>query len=187
MFSGVPFVSPMGFFHFLNFLSFPVPFFPTPRLCFLIHGVSLKSKHLAGSDRDLVLKMPFDLALCKAASEKCTVHPQPFALSRGSRNSFWGKQLVLDRTSHTGAAPSLFRPFLPSLLPILIYFLHKPFHLFCFPTSPGHSPCLECSLSQLSPFFLPCLLFSLQFSFSQQLPFICSFLEIPSWAAGTQR
>lgn len=75
--------------------------------------------------------MPFDLAPCKAASEKCSVHPQPFALSPGSRKSFWGTSSFW--IGHR-SCPSRFHPFLPSFLLTLIYFLFKPFHRLCFPT-----------------------------------------------------
>lgn len=112
-------------FSFLKFSFFSCPFLPhTALFCCLIHSVSLKSKHLAGSDRDLVLKMPFDLGLCKAAPEKSAVHPQPCALSWGSRNSFWGNQLILGciaklASLRLSSIPS-FSPFHPDFFSLLL-------------------------------------------------------------------
>lgn len=123
--------------------------------------------------------MPFDLGLCKAAPEKFAVHPQPRALSWGSRNSFWRNQHILDCIRKLASLPfssiSSFCPFYPDF-----------FSLLPFPPSLSAPPPLAFIFSRMFhliipslflPFFLFCCFLSSSPS-SQWLPSIISCLEL---------
>lgn len=97
MFSIIPFVSPVRVFFFFFKFSFFSCFFLTHAalFCFLILRVSFKSKHLAGSNQDLVLKMPFDLQWPREARRGLPSVPNP-----GSGCPVAGKPKLLGKHSH---------------------------------------------------------------------------------------
>lgn len=109
---------------FFQFSFFSCSFLPQAALfCFLILHVSFKSKHLAGSNQDLVLKMPLDLSCPEKPQRGTPLHRNP-----GVCPVAWKTEL-LGKTSHFTFHFSAFRlrpPFSFSLRIfgfILLFFL----------------------------------------------------------------
>ena len=106
--------------------------------CFLILHVSFKSKHLAGSNQDLVLKMPLDLVLAREAPKGTHCSPSStWGLSCGLKNQASGENLSFQISFF--CTPSSFLLFLSFLLyPFILSFLPFIFILFSphLPLSP---------------------------------------------------
>lgn len=126
--------------------------------CFLILHVSFKSKHLAGCNQRLVLRMPLDLVLPREAP-KGNSRPSilnPLSVLALEKRSSWGKRL----TSNCTCLQSFF---------CLLFFLLFAFVLLLSPFCLSY-PCLPPPLTY--PFFS----FSCLISFFSCFPLIL-FLE----------
>lgn len=112
--------------------------------CFLIPYVSFKSKHLASSNQDLVLKVPLDPALPKEARVGLFSILNPQSVLWLEKLSFWQKTVISDfifLQSSFPLSPLLFifvfvlssYSFFAFHVYTSISFLTCLFPLFCFP------------------------------------------------------
>lgn len=121
--------------------------------CFLILHVSFKSKHLAGSNQRLVLRMPLDLVLPREAP-KGNSRPSilnPLSVLALEKWSSWGKHLI---SNCICLQSFLLSPFLFFLLFAFVLFL-SPFCLSYPYLSPPHLPLLLIFLSHFLLLLLP--------------------------------